>query len=279
MAVTSTPIFATQKRPRLGLLSVASLLPSELDWRRGIHYVPEGCTAPDTYAICPPGGTPETTPPKPLPVIAGVSHFNPFLIAAVDGCNDPWATDEEFRERAQRVMLMAQGSMIAKELLQSGVGNPSLSSTALDVSGGEVVDWETAATTLLCAMINAGYVGDVTFHAPGWLLPSFNTSHVGDTENGTRRPWIGPHPVAFDAGYSGLIPPAVLVGADPAIQCQAGWVYATGPVEYAIGPQLEDIAVSIDTEENDRYILAERPGIVRFDSCQVFAVAVGCPCP
>lgn len=269
MAYNATPILATQKRPRLGLLSVASLLPSDMDWKRGVRYVPEGCTTPDTYALCGEGSG-----DKPLPEIEGVSTFNPFLIAVPDGCNDPWASDEEFRERASRVMLMAQGSMIAKELLDSSVNNPSLSWDAVDISGGAAVDWEAGASALLYSMQNAGYVGDVIFHAPPWLEPSFNRSGVGQTEDGTRRSYIGTHPVVFDAGYSGLIGPDDLTDGDASVPGQAGWVYATGPVEYAIGPALDDLSVTVDTRQNRRYILGERPAIVRFDACQVFGVVI-----
>jgi hypothetical protein len=270
MAYNATPILATQKRPRLGLLSVASLLPSDLDWRRGVRYSPEGCVLPDTYDLCGPGAG-----PKPDPEIPGYYTFNPFIVAAVDGCQDPWALDPELRERAQRNMLMAQGSMVAKELLDSSVGNPSLSSTATDVSGGAAVDWEAGARTLLFNMQAAGYVGDVVLHAPTWMQPSFEQSGIGTTEDGTRRPFVGTHPVVFDAGYAGDIPPDTLGGPDSSDPGTAAWIYATGPVEYAFAQELDEISVTVDTRQNERYVLAERPAIVRFDACQVFGVVVG----
>lgn len=269
-------INALKKRPRAGLLSVASLLPSTqpdgspTDWRRGIDYVPEGCVTPDAIPICGAVTKPDAEPQEAV-------HFDPFGVVAADGCNDPWMMNSEFRARAGRTLDMGQSSILARELLQSTVtGNPDLQSTATDLTAlmtnPAPVGWVEAATSLLYAMTNAGYVGDVVLHAPQWLLPSFNASGVGDIDPATRQAYIGPHPVAFDAGYNGLVGPNGATGAAPNI---AGWVYATGPVEYAFGAPLDaDGLVAADTATNDRYVVAERPGILRFDPCQVFAVLV-----
>ncbi len=264
-------ISALKKRSRTGLLSVASLLPSGVDWRRGIDYVPEGCTAPDATPMC------ADDINKPAPQVQEAIHFDPFGVVASDGCNDPWASNQEFYDRASRVLDMGQSAILARELLQSTVStNPDLQGTATDVSGGSPVGWVDAATALLYNMMNDGYVGDVVLHAPTWLLPSFNASGVGDIDPSTRRAYIGPHEVVFDAGYSGLVGP----GGDPegAVALEAGWVYATGPVEYEFGKQIDDdVNIAADNRKNARYVVAERPGIVRFDPCQVFAALVGAP--
>lgn len=260
-------ISALKKRSRAGLLSVASLLPSGTDWRRGIDYVPEGCTAPDAIPVCG-----ETS--KPESVVQEAVHFEPFGVVASDGCNDPWMSNQEFLDRASRVLDMGQSAILARELLQSTVSaNADLQGTAVDVSGGTPVGWVEAATALLYNMNNAGYVGDVVLHAPTWLQPSFNASGVGDVDSATRRAYIGAHEVVFDAGYNGLIGPGGDAGgAAPNV---AGWVYATGPVEYDFGPQIEDdVTIAANNRENDRYVVAERPGILRFDRCQVFAALV-----
>lgn len=264
-------INALKKRPRAGLLSVASLLPAGTDWRRGVNYVPEGCVTPDAIPIC---GGPVT---KPDSEPAEAVEFKPFGIVAADGCNDPWYTNSEFRDRAQRTLDMGQSSILARELLQSTVStNPDLQGTATDLTAlmdtPAAVGWVEGATALLYAMANAGYVGDVVLHAPQWLLPSFNASHVGDIDPATRQAYIGPHLVVFDAGYSGLVGPDGALGAEANI---AGWVYATGPVEYAFDKPLDDDGlVAADTSTNDRYVVAERPGILRFDPCQVFGVLI-----
>lgn len=261
-------ISAIKKRPRAGLLSVAALLPAGTDWRREVSYTPEGCRAPDAVPACG-----DIT--KPDSVVQEAVTFKPFGIVSTDGCNDPWATNEEFFDRAERTLDMGQSAILARELLQSTVtSNLDLASTAIDVSpGGTAVGWVEAATALLYNMMNAGYVGDVLFHAPSWLLPSFNASQVGNVDPATRIAYIGPHPVAFDAGYSGLIGPGGDAG--DAVPNEAGWVYATGPVEYAFGPLFdEDVTIASDNTKNDRYVVAERPGIVRFDPCQVFATLV-----
>lgn len=263
-------INALKKRPRVGLLSVASLLPSGADWKRGIDYVPEGCITPDAIPICGPVTKPDAEPAEAV-------HFDPFGVVAADGCNDPWMLNAEFKQRASRSLNMGQSSILAREMLQSSVTtNPDLQGTATDLTAlmdtPGPVGWVEASTALLYAMTNAGYVGDVWFHAPQWLLPSFNASDVGDIDPATRQAYIGPHPVIFDAGYNGLVGPDGATGADPNV---AGWVYATGPVEYAFGDELDGAGlIAGDTASNDRYVVAERPGILRFDPCQVFAVLV-----
>lgn len=263
-------ISALKKRSRAGLLSVASLLPSGTDWRRGVDYVPEGCTAPDAFPICDPDA-----PDKPVPVVQEAVRFEPFGIVASDGCNDPWASNEEFSERAGRVLDMGQSAILARELLQSTVSsNPDLATNAVDITPGSgAVGWMEAATALLYNMMNAGYVGDVVIHAPTWLQPSFNASDVGDVDPATRRAYIGAHEVVFEAGYNGLIGPGGLAGdAAPNV---AGWVYATGPIEYEFGDRVDDdLSISSNNRQNDRLVLAERPGIVRFDTCQLFAILV-----
>lgn len=267
MTYNATPIFATKKRPLNGLQSFASLLPSDLDWKRGVRWNPEGCTPPETLGLCDPERGTVTRPPA-----VPVQTFNPFRMSAADSCNDPWASDEEITARVQRIQQMGQSAALARELTVSTVGNPSLSSAAIDVSGGVAVDWECAAAALVYNIGAAGYVGDVWIHTPTWLEPSLYASHVGEAEDGTHKAYIGANPVIVDAGYSGLIGPGGLPGA--ALPATAGWIYATGPVEYAIGDLFDELSVSVDTNTNDRMALGERPAIVRFDPCHTFAALV-----
>lgn len=263
-------ISALKKRPRAGLLSVASPLPSGTDWKKEISYVPEGCRAPDAFPFCEPGATkPESAPQDAV-------TFKPFGVVSTDGCNDPWAMNSDFFDRAERTLNMGQSAILARELLQSTVtANPDLQGTAVDLTALMVtpspVGWVEATTALLYAMMNAGYVGPVWIHAPSWLLPSFNASEVGYTDPVTGQSYIGEHPVIFDAGYNGLIGPGGDAGgAEPNV---AGWIYSSGPVEYAFAELLpEDFAG--DNQINDRFVVAERPGILRFDPCQVFGILV-----
>lgn len=262
-------INALKKRPSVGLLSYSTQLPASIDWRNGISYTPEGCIAPDATPVCGEVSKPDA---EPIELVT----FEPFGIVSVDGCDDKWMLREELHDRAVRVLDMGQGSLLARELLYStNSNNPSLSNTAIDVSASddEPVGWLEAATTLLFNMQNAGYVGDVTLHAPNWLLPSFVASGVGDVDTVTGRASIGNHSVVFDAGYSGLISPNGDAGG--AVPNVAGWVYASGPVEYAFSDLLSDTdSAGFDQGINQRYALAERAAIVRFDPCQVFAVLV-----
>lgn len=270
-------ISALKKRPRVGLLSVASPLPSNTDWRRGVDYVPEGCATPDAVPLC----DDDIEKPRIDPVEA--TAFKPFPIVSTDGCNDPWYTNEQFFNRADRTLQMGQSSILARELLESTVTtNPDLQGTATDLTAmmfaPVAVPWKEAATELIWNMVNASYVGDVWIHAPSFLLPAFNASQIGDVDTGTRQAYIGPHPVIFDAGYSGLIgpggtPEGTNPATPPADPPNSGWVYATGPVEYAFG-ELLPMDPAAENQQNDRFVVAERGGILRFDPCQVFGVLV-----
>lgn len=262
------PILASRKRPRTGLTTVASRLPAGSDWRNGIDYRPEGCRAPDVSAIC---GDAEKAASDPQPIVS----FQPFMVVSTDGCNDPWATAEELYQRSVRELDMGLSALIARELVESTVGNPDLASTAVDVSGGAAVNWTAAVAALLYNMQNAGYVGDVWLHAPRWLQPAFLASRAGQIELSTGLLYSGTQPAIFDAGYSGLVPPTGGVAADPGV---TGWVYATGPVEWDMASLLDDVSDSADILTNDRYSVAERPAIVRFDPCHVFAALVEATC-
>lgn len=265
------PILATRKRPRSGLTTVASRLPAGADWRNGIEYRPEGCQAPNVFPIC---GV--DVDPKELNTPQQIVRFDPFLIYDTDGCNDAFASNQELHDRAVRELEMGTSALIARELVESTVGNPDLASSAIDVSGGSAVGWTAALAALLYNMQNAGYVGDVWIHAPTWLMPAFLGSNAGQIELSTGLLYAGLSPAIFDAGYSGLVAPnGSLVVADPGV---TGWVYATGPVEWDTGALLDDLAESSDNLSNDRLAIAEKPAIVRFDPCQVFAVLVEATC-
>lgn len=271
MGNTIEPISAIKKKPRGGLIAVASRFPEGSLWEQGAQYIPEGCVTPITGPICidPYPEKPDNDPAEPL-------DFQPFMIIADDGCNDPWADADEHYDRATRHLDMAQSNLIAKELLDSSVGNPSLQSTAVDVSGGGANNWTAALAALFYNMNNAGYVGDVTVHIPPWLEPAALASRAAFHDVPTGITYSGNNPFAVDSGYSGLIGPGgAAAGAAGGV---AGWVYATGPVEYDIGPLLTDIAASADNATNSRYAIAERPAIVRFDTCHVFATLVEANC-
>jgi len=268
-------ISALKKRKRAGLLNVASLLPEGVEnWRRGIDYVPEGCTVPDATPFCDPD-----RPDKAAAAVQSAIKFQPFGIVATDGCNDPWFATQEFYDRASRTLTMGQSAILARELLQSTVtDNPDLQSTATDLTAlmgtPGAVGWNEGTTALIYNMVNAGYVGDITIHAPSWLAPSFEASQVGWVDFNTGQHYIDTHPVVFDPGYSGLVGPGGDAGL--ATPPQSGWVYATGPVEYDFAPEVEDEAVNFagNNRQNDRYVVAERPGILRFDPCQVMGILI-----
>jgi hypothetical protein len=166
---------------------------------------------------------------------------------------------------------------------------PTLRRSAVDVSVSGPMDLDDACAALLSAYEQCtGGNGGATLHLPSVLVPGA----LGGIAGGGRVAWpegnvyraamgavLSPGPGyphgASTVGVDGFGPKTG--GADAATTYKGNgldeaWVYVTGPVEYAVGP-IDPMSLTPDASRTNRTeIIAERPAIVRFDPCCVFAV-------
>lgn len=259
------------KAPSAGSLVKSALrLPSDVEWtdRSGVEYLPEACGTAQRFLYCDDGH-----PDKVDAVVADALQFRPFVIYYPDGCGTLAIRPEEWEQRAIRGLSSSESSALALELNSSYQGvNPDLLNTAVDIS--PVIPNQIPQTILglIHSMVDCGYSGDITFHAPAWTLPIFLEDTQVILVNGVYK--LGHHTVIFDAGYTNQNPTIIDEGNAVASDGTA-WIYATTPVEYAFA---EVLAYGVDeskkgnsARQNATYVVAERAAIVRFDTCCVFA--------
>lgn len=259
------------KAPSAGSLVKSALrLPSDVDWSHesGLEYLPEACGTAERFLYCD-----NLLPEKSDPVVPAVQTFKPFVIYYPEGCGTLAIRPAGWEARSVNGLAAQESSALALELNSSYNGvNPDLLSTAVDVSPASPNEVPQTILGLIHAMVACGYSGDITFHAPAWALPSFLTNTELTLTNGVYK--LGHHTVVFDAGYTNQAPtdadPLNTVASDADV-----WIYATTPVEYAFAEvRTYGVAESMKGDmarQNTVYVVAERPAIVRFDSCCVFA--------
>lgn len=255
------------KAPSAGsLISSALRLPSNVDWsnQSGVEYLPEACGIAERFLYCD-----DEDPSKVDPVVPEPLQFRPFVIYYPEGCSPLSISPEDWETRAQHGLTAHESAALALELtISEGAVNPSLTSTAVDVSPVTPNRIPQTLLGLIHSMTDCGYHGDITFIAPAWALPIFLQENLLTLSNGVYK--VGHHTVIFDAGFPNFPP---LLGADPT-DGQV-WIYAVGPIEYALGEVVSyGVAESkkgASARMNSVYVIAERPAIVRFDTCCVFA--------
>lgn len=255
--------------PAASILTAARQIPVGLEeWRSGVSWLPNGCSRAYGWQSC-------VDPPPLLPLekcepeYPAVEQFDPFMVYVPEGCLVSPGHGIDYNARARASLDAYTAGVVSKELATGmyAPGNPSLENTAQVVATVGAVDAETALSLLLRARSNDGWYGSHTIHVPLWLIPSFESEYLLDNGRNT----MGMVRVSPGPGYPGRNPVAFGPVADPAVG--EGWIYVTGPVEYALGP-IETPMELADQNKlvNRAYHIAERPAILRFDTCGVFAV-------
>lgn len=261
------------KAPSAGsLVSSALRLPGNFDWSHesGLEYLPEACGIAQRFLYCDPAD-----PSKEDAVVPDPLQFRPFVIYYPEGCSVLSILPEEWETRALNGLTAHQSSAIALELNSSyGSVNPDLLSAATDISPVDLNGIPQTILGLIREMVRCGYTGDITFHAPSWTLPIFLNDTQLTLANGVYK--LGNHTVIFDAGYTNQIPDDVNP-LNPVEEDAAAWIYATTPIEYALGA-VKTFGVAESRKgalarQNTAYVIAEQPALVRFDTCCVFAAA------
>jgi len=186
-----------------------------------------------------------------------------------DGCDVAPFYAEDWNARGEDALKAYTPWAISNELDTGAMsGNPSLISTAVDISSGAAIPIVSALSALIRARVNRGLGGIATAHVPAWLVPSLADHYQLDDAGAAHAGGIlrispGPGYTGFSPTSSGHVAPPV----------GEGWIYITGPVEYEVGP----ITTQPDQDHQQRLtnrveVYSERAGILRFDPCGVFAI-------
>ncbi len=239
-----------------GFLRSARLLPDGTDWGGGITFTP-ACGGADVWS-CIYGVDKTNIDGKGDPV-----EFDPFMLYAGKSCSGS-ANFDELTELARIALVRGASGRMAQELHTSdpAIGNPDLVSTAQDISPLTAPCIENAIAGLMSAAGLCGG-GELTFHVPFVALASLMKLNLVAFEDGRYR--LGGHTIIVD-DYPNE-PPTVSGVAPTASQA---WIYATGPVEYKLGQNID--VTNHKSRTNTATVLAEQMAIIRFDPCCVFAI-------
>lgn len=256
---------------RGGLLSVARPLPADFNtWRQGINFNQE-CGGDVGYSLCipvpsPPDTLEDVAVEKTIGTVGPVVEFAPFMLYRGSECSTWFDTDELLR-MARDGYVRGASKAFARQLQvdASGSGNPSLNGNAVDITpGGGAVDVVNTISGLIASICDCG-MNDLVLHMHLRAIPFLMERDLikWDMDAGHWR--HGPWPVVFDC-FDPVGPGAV---AEP-IDGSEIWMYATGPIEIAAGPEVRAPHDSY-TRTNEQIELVERMGMLRFDTCCVQA--------
>jgi len=292
---------AKQGRAGQGPITVDDLYGiSDAVWRTGVSWAPVSCQHSFNELLCPNYGeedgredpSDDTTEEAGGPIsTAAFTIYTPLVCDwllygnrldddanALNDVHTAWGIS--------RALWLGDG-------LPNLVDQPTLQRAAVDVSvGGVAANLDVVVAALLSEYEQAtGGNGGAVLHIPSVGI----TGAVGGIPGGGRVAWpegnyyrgpLGsivspgpgyPHggsPNNDVLGYGPMTdegPPMKYAGNDT----DEFWVYVTGPIEYAVGAQS---LLGVDEAERRNYfrentyrVTSQRPAIVRFDTCSVFA--------
>lgn len=275
--------------PVPSILTSARPLP-DVEWRDGVAWSPASCIPSSNFPWCPAEGQTKAASGG----LSGAVGTKAFMIYTPVECDWTTTDSEAALQEAASQLTDAHTAWGISRALWLGDGlpdldtQPTLRRNAVDVTVGGVMDLDDAVAALLSAYEQCtGGNGGAVLHVPSVLVPGA----LGGIAGGGRVAWpegqfyraaMGavlspgpgyPHGASAD-GVDGFGPKTG--GADAATTYQGNaldevWVYVTGPVEFAVGP-IDPMSLTPDaTRTNRSEVIAERPAIVRFDPCCVFA--------
>lgn len=251
-----------------GILAAARPLDADYDtWRQGVSFN-SSCNPTPGLTGC---INPADAVNKDIAAIGDPNVFEPFLAYSGRECST-WMRSEDILLLAQQGFDATISTAFALQLQTAPVGaSPSLNSEATDLtleSGS--VDITNSLSALMQATCECG-MSDLVIHVNLRAIPFMAERHLiwWDLNTGVWR--YGPYTISADC-YSSTGPESAGTPDEPE-DGSAVWMYVTGPVEYALGPQVE---IEGQTErQNQRSELVEALGILRFDPCCTYAILAG----
>lgn len=245
-----------------GLLSVARKLDADYDvWRQGVNF--NGHVAPTGgYHRC---VNPADATDKDIDAVGEVVQFEPFMIYQGAECST-WMDTDELLDMARRGLASTESSMLALQLQDAQVtSNPGLADSAEVLTGGpsDVVNTFSGLITAAC---ECG-INDLVFHVNIRLIPFLLEKRLIQWDGSVWR--HGPWPVVADCYSDEVVP----TDEDPvAGDGSESYIYVTGPIEIAVGPEIEPYGIT--ASQNEAVALVERLAILRFDPGCVKAARV-----
>lgn len=291
--------------PRPSLTTSARELPAGTNWRTGIAFRDTGQHVHGMWPYAAGSSHADKTSDE---LGLGIVEVRPVTLYVPLDCDFVTLGDEDTWSAEARDALEAGSAFRLARQLAGGVDgdewfndpdcdagiNPTLSQPYPGEAFGDApagvtnanavvgtAGWHPAAAfgALLDAYSDATQVGGATIHVEARVLPHLLGNGVvvpkGDLYVGPLNSIVIPHVE--------LVGPATNADGDPDAPAAGNtWMYATGPVEYALGPvQLlpEDRAQRFyGAHRTNRWsVIAERQGITRFNPSVVFAAEALAP--
>lgn len=196
----------------------------------------------------------------------------PFTIYGRDGA-DFYIGESDNYEAYARATLEAVTPDKVEEVFWTGLvrgaayqtGITTLTSAQVLTGSGTNTIVPTLWALLDQIRLTSGIDGEVTFHAPEAMFAPVRALNILDRDDGPDGVvWrFGDNPFVFGAGYTNTGPGAV------AATSGYGWLAVSGPVEYALRPDVRVLAQTSSRLDQHR-VVAERDAFVRFDSAPVW---------
>lgn len=243
-----------------GLLSVARPLPSGTHWQQGINYN-ANCGAEVGYANCVDPGSPVD---KSIADVGEIVEMLPFILHSGSQCST-WFDGQDLLDLARSGYVRGESEAFAMQLQAdaAGNGNPTLNSTATDITPATPADVTNTLSGLTAAAMDCG-MNDLVFHMNRRIIPFLLERHLIEWDAATGRWMYGPYPFSFD-GYGPIGP-----GGVSETSASESWMYVSGPIEIESGPELRAPGEPV-VRTNYALELIEHLAILRFDPCCVQA--------
>ena len=252
--------------PPFGLLSAATIVPSDDRFGVGGAVWPYPPGLPTTWAACSTGTfrTKADGTGWDLPIFEAFTAYLPIT------CSTITAHSEGFADRARIAFAATESYAVAFELARGHAAplNPFLCDANLTILAAAAVTPDVGLSYLERAIGATGRQGMI--HMPPEVAASLNGSggyglDIRPASSGVLRTTANGTLVAVDGGY---------IGANPSLHAPAAagqsWAFATGPVQIRrngdINVIADNIAQSMDRAQNTVTFRAERDYLVTWDT-------------